>query len=119
MQISLIDLRRNSIFFKASLLALVYERIENKNLFIKIKNNLYFQRIIGALIVLISYIMIRKFSNFYNPYSTTWALLAGGKHKGVLQYEYYSLFLFIIILIGAPNPITNFLESKALTELGK
>ena len=108
---SFIDLRRNSIFFKASLIALLYEKIEKQNLFIKIKNNYYFRSLMCALIVIISYAMAKKFARVFNK-EMTWG-------KGTLSSEYYSLFLFIVVLIGAPNSISNFMENKLLTNLGK
>lgn len=103
--------RRNSIFLKATVFAIFYSQLEQKAIFQKIRNSKKIRILMGFSISILFYLIIRKFSRFFQIHMT-W-------EKGSLSAEYHTLLLFILVLIGAPNFITEFLENKILQNLGK
>ena len=102
---------RKSLFFKASILALLMYKIDQSYLFIKLKSFEMFRLLIGLSSVSLFYKMVRKFAKIFNK-TITWP-------NGTLSSEFYSLGLFFVVLIGAPNFFTDFLNNSFLRKLGK
>ncbi len=65
----------------------------------------------GFLIVLVFFVMTRKFSRYYD------SNMRFSMH--VLASEYISILLLAILLIGAPNDTTKILETKFFQNLGQ
>jgi len=103
--------RRNSIFFKASLFSLFYLKLQKIMIFQKLQSLEVFRKLMGFFIILVFFVMARKFSRFFDK-KMTWEL-------GTLSAEYYSLLLFVIVLVSAPNDITRFMETDFLKKLGQ
>jgi len=103
--------RRNSVFIKSSVFSLFYLRLEKSEIFQRIISFKVLRNLMGFLTIFVTFFMIRKYSRFFDK-KMTW-------ESGTVSAEYYSLLLFIVSLIGAPNNITNILESDFLTKLGK
>ncbi len=102
---------RKGIFFKASILALIMYKLDRSKVFIRLKSLRVFRGIAGFLSILMFYWMVRKFARVYDK-KMTWA-------KGAMSAEYYSMGLFIPVLVGAPNFLTDFLNTSLLRKLGK
>lgn len=103
--------RKKSIFFKASLIALIYLKIERTELYKKIQSHKFFRISIGYGIIVLLYCIIRRFSKYFQP-KVTW-------EGDTLIAEYYNLALFVMVLIGSSNFVTDFLELEFLQNLGK
>lgn len=102
---------RKSLFFKASILALLMYKIDQSDWFIKLKGFEFFRVLMGFSSIGLFYKMMRKFPRIYDK-TMTW-------EKGTLSGEFYSLGLFLVVLIGAPNFFTDFLNNSFLRKLGK
>lgn len=102
---------RKSLFFKASILALFMYKIDQSDWFIKLKSFKLAREIIGFSSICLFYIMMRKYARIYAK-TMTW-------ETGTLSSEFFCLVLFFLVLIGAPNFFSNFLNNSFLRKLGK
>jgi peptidoglycan/LPS O-acetylase OafA/YrhL len=102
---------RKSLFFKATILALLMHKADRCELYTRLKSNPVFRSLIGFSALGLFYIMIRKFAKVYNPKMT--------RAIGCVASENYSLCLFTLVCIGAPNFLTESLNGLVWKKLGK
>jgi peptidoglycan/LPS O-acetylase OafA/YrhL len=102
---------RKSLFFKASILALLMHKVDRFELFTRLKSHPVFRSLIGLSALGLFYIMIRKFAKVYNPKMN--------RVIGCVASENYSICLFTLVCIGAPNFLTESLNGSVWKKLGK
>jgi len=80
-------------------------------LFTRLKYHPVFRSLIGFSALCLFYTMFRKFSMILNPKMT--------RERGCVASENYSLCLFTLVCIGAPNFLTDSLNGSVWKKLGK
>lgn len=110
---------RFSIFFSGSLIAILFYKMEKSALLDYLRNKRFIQNGVSLFIILLFVFGVRSFSEFWQKDFDPTSLEAFSIKSYIYSGLYWAFTMFLM-LIGAPNFVTNiFSTSKFLKYCGK